>query len=251
MHKFFHKEIALGIFRLSESASGFSDEPGTATRNSYLVVGSEKAILFDLALKEKGLVAYAEKLAGMPMQVVFSHGHIDHVYHANCLAEAWLHPADFPLLQNGMFPMPPVKPCPKLHPLNDGDVLELGGRTLKVIHCPGHTDGGILLLDSQTGTLLTGDVISRRLLFNFPGTTDLGSFCKQLETLKEKEFTVIYTAHDRCGLPKEHLVLMLDTIQNQLPNATKTWLSPFGQKMRQCVVGKEHTLHYFDICVPQ
>ncbi len=248
MDKIFHKEIAPGIFRLSETASGYSDTPGTATRNSYLVVGSEKAILFDLALKEKGLAAYAEKLAGVPIQVVFSHGHVDHVYHANKIKDAWLHPADFRLLQKGMLILPPVRPCPKLHPLNDGDVLDLGGRTMEVIHCPGHTDGGILLLDRQTQTLLTGDVISRRLLFNFPGTTDLGNFCKQLEALKEKDFTVIYTAHDRCGLPIEHLDLMLDAIQNQLPNATKTWLSPFGQKMWQCIVGKEDALHYFDIC---
>ncbi len=36
----FHKEVRPGIFRLSETASGYSDEPGAATRNSYLVVSS-------------------------------------------------------------------------------------------------------------------------------------------------------------------------------------------------------------------
>lgn len=46
--------------------------------------------------------------------------------------------------------------------LEDGDVIELGGRTISVIHTPGHSPDGISLLDEPSGLLFTGDVVQCR-----------------------------------------------------------------------------------------
>ena len=48
-----------------------------------------------------------------------------------------------------MLGMPPIDPCPTIHYLNNGDVIELGNHLLEVIHIPGHTPGSILLLDKK------------------------------------------------------------------------------------------------------
>jgi len=41
--------------------------------------------------------------------------------------------------------------------LRDGDCIEVGQRSLNVIHVPGHSHGSISLMDPEEGTLFTGD----------------------------------------------------------------------------------------------
>jgi glyoxylase-like metal-dependent hydrolase (beta-lactamase superfamily II) len=43
------------------------------------------------------------------------------------------------------------------HPVTEGDVLEFAGRTLKVMHRPGHSPSDTLFHDAEHGTLLGGD----------------------------------------------------------------------------------------------
>jgi glyoxylase-like metal-dependent hydrolase (beta-lactamase superfamily II) len=43
--------------------------------------------------------------------------------------------------------------------LADGDVLDLGGRGLEVLHTPGHSPGSICLWEAGSGTLVSGDVL--------------------------------------------------------------------------------------------
>ena len=43
--------------------------------------------------------------------------------------------------------------------LRDGDLVQLGDRTFRVIHAPGHRPGNICLYDSKNCTLITGDSV--------------------------------------------------------------------------------------------
>lgn len=43
--------------------------------------------------------------------------------------------------------------------LHDGDVFELGNRTLKIFHTPGHSPGHICVFDETNGYLFTGDLL--------------------------------------------------------------------------------------------
>lgn len=43
-------------------------------------------------------------------------------------------------------------------PLQDGDIIDLGGIVLEVLETPGHTVGSICLWDAQNGLLFTGDM---------------------------------------------------------------------------------------------
>lgn len=50
--------------------------------------------------------------------------------------------------------------------LEDGDLLNIPGRTIRVIHTPGHTEGSICLHDEGARTVFTGDTL---LPMIFPG----------------------------------------------------------------------------------
>ena len=105
--KLFFAELAKGIYRISDSlhgpnSDGFSDAPGQATQNSYLILGEERAALIDMAVDTPELYSFACRLANKPVTVLLTHGHPDHVYYLETAAEAWLHPADHDLVKKGI-----------------------------------------------------------------------------------------------------------------------------------------------------
>lgn len=253
--KLFHVEIMRGIFLISSLHTSpttveKSLAPGNPTGNSYLVVGKKRALLFDLAVNESGMKEYSQKLAGKPMQLVLSHGHPDHAYHLNEFSDVWMHLADEKLIREGMLGIPPANPCPSVHSLEDGDTIDLGDRVLDVFNIPGHTPGGIVLLDRQTKTLLSGDTCTRHLLYGMTNFVPLGDFCNSLRRLQEQDLDVIYCAHDRCALPKAFLEHMIQLITNDLPHTRKRWSYPGLEKMARLVHGDLYTMDYFDVSIP-
>lgn len=254
--KLFHVEIMRGMFLISSlHASPTAEErslaPGKPTGNSYLVVGKKRALLFDLAVNETGMREYCEKLAGKPLQLVLSHGHPDHAYHLNVFDDVWMHPADENLIREGMLGIPPVNPCPNIHFLQDGDTIDLGDRVMDVFNIPGHTSGSILLLDRSTRVLLSGDTCTRHLLYGMKHYIPLNLFCDSLRRLQAQNFDVIYSAHDRCALPKAYLEHMIHLITYDLPHTKKTWVFPGIEKMAMLEHGDLYTLDYFDVSIPK
>jgi glyoxylase-like metal-dependent hydrolase (beta-lactamase superfamily II) len=55
----------------------------------------------------------------------------------------------------------PVEPVPadRLRHLSDGDLIELGDRSLDVLYTPGHASHHVALADSRTGAVFTGDAL--------------------------------------------------------------------------------------------
>lgn len=251
----FHVEIMRGVFLISSRRTSPTTEagslaPGNPTGNVYLVVGEERALLFDLAVNESGVRDYAKALAGKPVQLVLSHGHPDHIYYLGEFSDAWMHLADERLIREGMMGLPPVTPCPALHSLRDGDTVDLGDRILDIFNIPGHTPGSILLLDRQSKVLLSGDTCARRLLYGMTDFVPIDVFCASLRRLQAQDFDVIYSAHDRCALPKAYLEHMIRLITDDLPRTQEEWSHPGLEKMARLVHGDPYSLRYFDMVVP-
>lgn len=250
--RLFHVEIAQGIYLISDPEQGPTEDgkslaPGNATANSYLIIGEEKALLFDLAVNSTELKTYAEKLAGKPVQLVLSHGHYDHAFYLNKYQDVWMNTKDEFLLKKGMLGFPPVEPCPIIHGLEAGDVIDLGGRELEVFHIPGHTPGSILLLDRKCRVLLSGDTCARRLLYGLHEQVSFEEFCASLENLKTADFDVMYSAHDRCAIPKEYLSHMMLLLKNEVPQTKNVVDLPGIGEMKCFFHGDIRTLDYFDI----
>ena len=131
--------------------------------------------------------------------------------------------------------------------LEAGDVIDLGGRELEVFHIPGHTPGSILLLDRKCRVLLSGDTCARRLLYGLHEQVSFEEFCASLENLKTADFDVMYSAHDRCAIPKEYLSHMMLLLKNEVPQTKNVVDLPGIGEMKCFFHGDIRTLDYFDI----
>jgi glyoxylase-like metal-dependent hydrolase (beta-lactamase superfamily II) len=80
--------------------------------------------------------------------------------------------------------------------LADGDVLDLGGRSLEVLHTPGHSPGSICLWDADSGTLLSGDVLvdGEPLLDQLPRSSP-ADFAASLRRLTDLPLVTVYGGH--------------------------------------------------------
>jgi glyoxylase-like metal-dependent hydrolase (beta-lactamase superfamily II) len=82
--------------------------------------------------------------------------------------------------------------------LAEGDVITAAGITLKVIHVPGHSPGGIALYSADDSVVFTGDALFAGSI----GRSDLpgGDHEQLMANIREKLFTlppetVIYPGH--------------------------------------------------------
>ncbi|HEX4806113.1 MAG TPA: MBL fold metallo-hydrolase [Conexibacter sp.] len=89
------------------------------------------------------------------------------------------------------------RPSRATHLLHDGDLIELGGRTLRVIHTPGHSPDGICLLDDREGVLVAGDTVNSGPHYvHFPGTSleDFAASTARLAALRD-DVSLVLMAH--------------------------------------------------------
>lgn len=104
------------------------------------------------------------------MQILLTHGHLDHVGAAAELAQHYGVPVFGPEkedefwlqglpAQSRMFGLEECQPLTPDRWLNEGDTISIGNVTLQVLHCPGHTPGHVVFFDERARLLISGDVI--------------------------------------------------------------------------------------------
>jgi glyoxylase-like metal-dependent hydrolase (beta-lactamase superfamily II) len=173
---------------------------------SYLILGTNKAVLFDTGLGIGDIRRVVTRLTTLPISVVNSHTHNDHVgdnwrfseiygmdtafTRANAKgsrddAQAELAPSevcgDLPVGFNRKTYA--TRPFHISHWLHDSDKIDLGGRTLQVLATPGHTPDSIALYDAENGLLFTGDTYYPGPVFLYRPETDLDAYEKSVKRL--------------------------------------------------------------------
>ncbi|MDD3402053.1 MAG: MBL fold metallo-hydrolase [Hespellia sp.] len=177
----------------------------------YLVLGEDKALLLDTGLGLGDLKSLVESLTDLPITVVVSHSHYDHIGNAHQFDDVWCYNSpscietltdgiphdDFAYeLEDGMI----ARDIPKdidldtysiegstvTNTLNDGDIIDLGNRKLEVLWTPGHTSDSITLIDSDNGILFTGDTYYPDDLYAFSEDSDLAEYTKSMEKIRDR-----------------------------------------------------------------
>lgn len=138
----------------------------------YLLEGKEAALLIDTAYGFGNLRAVVEKLTDKPIQVVNTHGHLDHVGSNGEWEKVYMHTRaiiDMATLQGGPCDISTL-PYPDYEKalIEEGVLFELGDRTIEVIDISAHSNGSLAFLDSSHRLLFTGDEIESQqvLMYN-------------------------------------------------------------------------------------
>lgn len=173
---------------------------------SFLVVGSKRALLFDTGMGIGNIRKLVEGLTNLPVSVLNSHTHNDHVGDNWRFTDIYGMDTDFTRAnakgskEDAKAEIAPGEICGDLPPgfnaqdyatrpfhishwLHDGDRIDLGGRTLQVIATPGHTPDSIALLDEKNGLLFTGDSFYPGPIFLYRPETDLDAYVASMKKL--------------------------------------------------------------------
>jgi len=129
----------------------------------FLILGTEKAALIDTGMGQGALKEYVTQYtAGLPIEVILTHNHPDHIGQADQFIDGsaeYIGEADRPAVVQrfSRAGIPQAVIDRNLKVVKDGDRIEIGGRHLTIVAVPGHTNGSIVILDGQNGTLFSGD----------------------------------------------------------------------------------------------
>ncbi|EOS96552.1 MBL fold metallo-hydrolase [Erwinia tracheiphila] len=113
------------------------------------------------AVKQRGVTV---------IQVLLTHGHLDHVGAATDVAAFYHAPLTGPhradafclealMVQSQMFGLPDCPPVRPDHWLEEGETVQVGNITLDILHCPGHTQGHVVFFARKERLLISGDVL--------------------------------------------------------------------------------------------
>ena len=97
--------------------------------------------------------------------------------------------------------------------IEDGHVLDIGGRELEVLRTPGHTDDAIALLDRKAGLLWSGDSFYEGPIWLFFPETDLAAYQDSVARLAAlaPELNAVFPAHNT---PKADPALLSELQEN-------------------------------------
>ncbi len=178
---------------------------GSLQENCYMLSDDDTCILIDPGDEPQTILGM---LGGRkPDLIIITHHHLDHIGALAKIVEATGAPVacyvdEAPKILN---PEPAdqaqrqgisgVEKIDKL--LEDGEVFTVGNVSLKAIHTPGHTEGGMCIFDEADGALFSGDT----LFYRTHGRTDFpGGDAKKMEEslLKLSELpadTMVFPGH--------------------------------------------------------
>lgn len=207
---------------------------------SYLVEGDQRALLLDTGTGADDMRSLVESLTDKPVFLVNSHAHWDHIGCNLQFDERWIHEAeaDAATLVKGVgngrlrhvfapegltgplpegfdvetFVIPPALPTGIM---KDGHRFDLGGRVLEVLHRPGHSPGGIALLDRANGALFSTDVAYGGALYVYD-PANLPTYQASLQRLADLAPTLkaVYPAHDASPIEPAMLLGMAQGVRD-------------------------------------
>ena len=233
------------IYRVCEGVFAVLEPGHTEEAISYLILGSERAVLLDTGMGVANLKAEVVRLTGLPVVVVVSHGHYDHVGDNYRFSEVWAFDCDSDVarieqgrhreectrymvpglyleLPDGFDPAAyEIRPSRVTRRLQHMETIDLGGRILTVHHTPGHTEGSICLLDNRDNLLFTGDTFYPGMMFAHFEESDFGVYQKSIDYLVDllPRVNHLCPSHNEAYVDKTVLVRVREAFEQIVADA--------------------------------
>lgn len=212
---FLRREIAPGLFALTEPYLN-----AVFRANFYFLRGRDRDLLVDAGMGLAPLTPALPLTPGKPLLAVATHVHADHVGSLHEFADRagprieadgfasmddaatyadWFRAMDDPV---AALPHPGwtaagyrIARAPLSRLLDEGDVIELGDRSFRVLHLPGHSHGSIGLHDEADGLLFSGDAIYDDELFDELPCSDRTAYRATMRRLLDLPASIVHGGH--------------------------------------------------------
>ncbi|WP_350344446.1 MBL fold metallo-hydrolase [Proteinivorax tanatarense] len=175
--------------------------------NCYIVYDGRKGVVIDPGGNAQKIIKIINSLGIELKYIINTHGHSDHIGANTALkkefpkAEIAIHKEDSDMLTepqknlSALMGEKVVSPTADIK-LEDADFFEVGNMKIEVLHTPGHTPGGIMLLVEDL--IFSGDTVFKMSVgrTDLPGgdTATLRKSLKEFSKLMTEDLT-IYPGH--------------------------------------------------------
>ncbi len=200
----------------------------------FLLAGTRRALVIDTGISGADIRALAAKHTGLPLTLLNTHADRDHIAGNAQFSSCLMHASE-----TAFYRAAGQGTC-KAVPVFGGDVIDLGGRPLEIVHLPGHTPGSITVLDKNSRCLIGGDLIQENgNIFMFGPERDFSAYIAGLERLDERsDFDLIYPSHANECVRRAVIPLLIAgakrILAGEIPGEEKEL---FGKTVRVCDAG--------------
>ncbi|MFP4625722.1 MAG: MBL fold metallo-hydrolase [Natronomonas sp.] len=246
----------------------------------YLVRGDSRALLIDTGCGVGDLRRTVSDLVDVPVTVLLSHSHWDHLGGAHAFDDVLIHDLE----RTGDGRVPPdvvtddfgygpedwiadwhgadrsfpdgfdpdrfrIETATGVDAVEPGTTIDLGGKRVELVHVPGHSPGQLAVLDRESSVCFGGDVLhaDHDLYVHFDGC-DLRDYHDTLERLwervKAEAFETLYVSHAEPVSGDDMLILetLRDGIENILADDIEYELVDDHPPARRYEIGETNVL---------
>ena len=205
-----------------------------------MILGKEKALLFDTGNGIGKIRAVVNELTSLPVLVLNSHTHFDHIggnaefsailamdtdytrkntrgYSNELVWEEVSEEALCGVLPDGINPATYHTPSFKVKKfITEGYKIDLGERILEVLSTPGHTPDAISVLDRELGLLWVGDIYYDGPIWLFAPESDFDAYYQSVELLCDMvpHLKTLHPAHNGPIVEPQSLYLLRKALIN-------------------------------------
>lgn len=201
----------------------------------YLLNGWKYSLLIDTGLGICDIQHQVNQLTDKPVIAIATHVHWDHIgghyffpdFYAHEAELSWLDgefpltieqiksmvvdrcdlPGDFDVNEYKFFQGKPSRV------LKNNEVIDIGDRSVQVLHTPGHSPGHMCFWEEERGYLFTGDLVYLDTLFAYFPSTDPEAYLDSLEQISGLPVKKVLPAHHSLQIQPEILFEMRDAFR--------------------------------------